>query len=250
MHLRRPTLVLAMLSLVAASLLVGARPAAGASPICVGIVLNLELPMPGPDEGFEVEHVVNADCTITASAVRLIPASKALADAGVTGQMRKTHFKRIGSTQRHLDPDYHVNSIAWDCCGVQMTRLVTDLTWTEDGTNVTGWNAGGYQAYHAEFTCLGDPDGWYPVTGYLINDIGGTGSTVVGVHSHHEWGYRGFFDLCGGSTFYNVFDNYVRGYGNGSAGCAFSDSIRATKPGFHIVSQCYNPVITIRDDQF
>lgn len=217
---------------------------------CGSHVLNGGLPLPERGQGYELEFILGPDCTLSSSPIRPIAAEKAAQDAGVDGHMSRSRFARIGS-KRHLDPDYHLNAIAWDCCGVQMTRLVTDLNWTTNGSTITGWNAGGYQAYHGEYSCIPQPHhGWWPDYGSLYQSGGGTGYSSISVTSYQAWGYQGAFDACNGNVYYNYFQNNLTGYASGSPSCSFYYSLRNTAPGWHIVAQCYDPVITIVDDPY
>ena len=71
-----------ILALVAALVVVSEPATAAAAPrTCSSAELNLTLPV---GEGYEVEHVVYADCTISSSATRHITAAKAQADAGAS----------------------------------------------------------------------------------------------------------------------------------------------------------------------
>lgn len=200
------------------------------------------LPLPPSDEGYEVLVAVDEECQITTTAPKKIKASDAILmkeKGDKQKDERRGLVDRIGVASSSVN-DYHMDAHLWDCCNIILTRLVTDLNWSTDGITITGWNAGGYESHHGEFSCGG---GWYTTSSYLQQWSGGTGNVQIGVRSHAEWGYQGAFD-CSGTRFYNVFDNYVWGDIRGIGSCDYYYSLRSVAYGFHLQIQCYNPLVT------
>lgn len=148
--------------------------------------------------------------------------------------------------------EYHVNSRVWDCCGIVMTQLVTDVYWTTNGSVITWWTYGGYTSYHREnYPCFAPGPGWY-ATGPRFTRLhsGGVGYSTLAVVDHAEWGYKGAFSDCIDGLYYNVFENYVYGSSIGEGDCGFYGSLRRTAPGWHMMVDCYYPSKRIIDRKY
>ena len=241
--------VLATCALVAATLPQGNI--ARASTDCGAKSISGSFPAPAPGKGFKVELVINDDCSVARGAPQEmtdqeIDAANHDNSNNRTAESRQS-FARIGSTRQRLDPDYHMDTHLWDCCNALLSHLVTDLSWTDDGSVITGWNSGGYTGQHPEFGTCGP--GWQLANSYLIQYSGGTGQSSIIVKSHAEWSYLGIFD-CSGTAYYNVFEHFVYGYGSGASDCGYTYSLRKTFQGFHLQVQCYNPTITLVDNNY
>jgi hypothetical protein len=243
--------LLTVLALLSSALSQGAAARSGAD--CGAKSVLSSLPAPAPEEGYKVEVVINQDCSLVSGPVQAMnqqevaSAAHSERDASAASGEGRRPFSRIGSTKQHLDPDYHMDSHLWDCCNALLTHLVTDLNWTDDGSVITGWNAGGYTGQHPEFGTCGP--GWQLANSYLIQNSGGTGQSSIEVKAHAEWSYLGLFD-CSGTTYYNIFEHFVTGRGNGATDCWSYVYLRHTYPGFHLQVQCYNPTWTINDTYF
>jgi hypothetical protein len=247
--LRRTTALLTCLVTLVFAL--ASPPAAAHSSVrdCGHKFLHGSIPLPHKGRAHRVEITINEDCSVTTGKVQELGADEAQSNdehasaAPGQGSQHRQKLPGIGSTPQYLDPDYHMDAHIWDCCNIIMTRLVTDLNWTTNGSTITGWNAGGYQAYHAEYSC-GGGGGWYPVSSYLVQTAGNVGDVWIQVHAHAEWGYYGFFDACDGSVYYNVFDNWVWGDIRSIGGCDYGYYLRNTFQNWHLQIQCYNPLTT------
>ena len=202
---------------------------------------------------FVADVTIQADCTISVAPTRELTTTEIKAAAKETARAQHSNARRplhpIGDRGPvDVDPEYHMDSHIWDCCNIVMTQLHTDLTWTTNGSTITGWNAGGWTTNHPEgWPSCGS--GWQLVNSFLIQYAGGTGSSFIEVQAHAEWSYAGVFD-CGGTLYYNVFNNYVYGWGSGGGSCYFSYSLRNTHSGWHLQAYCNDPYTVVFDQSW
>jgi hypothetical protein len=250
MRLRLSLAAVACLTLTL-SLPANAQPTASTVTDCGPLVLSGSVPMPPPGLGHVLEATIGEDCSVIWSEVRQIDAQEAVARAEEIRQGPGSETEPLGVPLASLSSsqEYHINTHVWDCCGIIMTQIVTDLYWTMNGTQIGSWNTGGYQSYHTENYCWPNQGGWRPISVWLAQHSGGNGQSSVTVRHHGEWSYRGFFSDCIDGIFYNVFDNYLTGSGFGGD-CSFTYSFRQTAPGWHLVVECYYPVYRHFDRQW
>jgi len=201
------------------------------------------VPLPQVGRAYRITLVVEDDCTISRSVAELSAANVALTRPQATVPAAVTFDTSY---------EYHVNARVWDCCGIVMTQLVTDLYWTSSGSTISWWNYGGFTSHHREnYTCTPPGSGWY-ATGprYTVQDSGGVGYSTVAVRDHAEFGYKGAFSDCIDGLYYNVLENWVYGASLGEGDCGFYGSFRQTAPGWHVVVDCYYPYRTIVDQRY
>lgn len=202
---------------------------------------------------FAASITINEDCSITVSPARQLTGAEISAVARAQVGPRRSNIRKdlptiSESSPVGVDPDYHMDSHVWDCCNIIMTQLHTDLTWTSNGSSITSWSAGGWTTNHPEGWPSCGP-GWQLASSYLTQWAGGTGQSMIEVRAHGEWSYRGVFD-CGGTQYYNVFDNYVYGFATGVGTCSFSYSLRKSVQGWHLQAYCNDPYMIVFDKSY
>ena len=196
-----------------------------------------------------MQAVINADCTVTylpavQTTVAAFLAGHRPADRSrsITGTLAQP-LKRVGTP----DPDFHIVNQLQDPIGLVLTELDTDFSWTTDGSVITSGSGNNTAHWHVESSCVGD-SGWH-----LQSLTGGQGGGGVGYASatwtgHAEWSYMGTFSACDPNLYYNIFDNSLTGYANGSPSyCSYSQYARHTYSGWRFYVYCYAPTQVLED---
>ena len=203
--------LVAVLAGIGAVLAAAAAPApATAAPAtartCENVRLDGTLPAPPPGLRYQQEVTLGADCTVRTGPVVAVAAE-------ATGHV-------------------HSSSEMYDCCGILMTALYSDSSWTTADGQVTGATVGTATAAHAE----GGGNGWKLVT---VGTTGGCPAACPSAaYQHHaEFSYKGFFDSSG-TWYHNAHDTSVTLRGDGTYGCSFSVTLRHTFLGWHHVRGC------------
>ena len=199
---------------------------------------------------YAADITINSDCSVSVGAARALPIAEVqtlarLQAAALRDNVRKDLTPISDSSPIGIDPEYHMDSHVWDCCNIVMTQLHTDLTWTTNGSTITSWNAGGWTTNHPEGWPSCGP-GWQLASSWLSQWSGGVGQGSIQVHAHGEWSYRGVFD-CGGTQYYNTFDNDVWGFASGIGTCSFNYGLRKSVSGWHLQAYCNDPYTVVFD---
>jgi len=194
--------------------------------VCPGGTLSTSLPV--PPRGMVSTRTVTLDknCNPVYGAVQIVPITQVVTAS--KGSLTGATFPGL-SARAALVPvtpasSWTVNASQsiWDCCGIQLNRVYTSGSWTENGLIQSYSIGGGYQA-HSENSPPSCGHGWSPANSSHTQTGGGVGQSSVAFHTHSDFSYIGVFD-CSGATYYNTLDNYTTVYAaaNGNATCNFT----------------------------
>jgi len=174
-----------------------------------------------PPTGFVryVEYRVLDDCTVAKSAVRLI---------------RPIEIPHLIPGSILVDPSLTQHARSWDCCGILMNELSTTLQWNGISGSAYPYNQFNSTSYHTEAP---PSRGWWLDYQNLWYPGCSSACSPVLLRGNAGFGYQGVFDPSG-TWYYNSYENYVYGYGNGYGECSYSYYWRGSAPGWNLQQWC------------
>lgn len=136
-----------------------------------------------------------------------------------------------------------------------MTAIDThNYSYSYDGNFITGYSQSATTQRASDNTGRCGSSGYFGWTvepsSYLAITGGGVGSLYASSQAHAEFSYRGFFD-CSGTTYYNILDTQLTGYGDGSPStCAYRFSARNLAFGWYMERLCWDAYVYTTPPEF
>lgn len=131
-----------------------------------------------------------------------------------------------------------------DGAGIVVTSIDPhDYSYSYDGNFILGYShaAMTYRASDNTGHCGTGYYGWtLEPSSYLQVNEGGIGQMYASSRAHAEFSYAGIFD-CSGTTYYNILDTKLTGYGDGSPStCAYRFWARNLAFGWYMERLCWD----------
>lgn len=216
--------------------------ASSSGKICPEGIIDVRLPEAPTGMVSTREVTLDTDCQPIYGPVQFVPLAQV--PQPTKRDYATGHFETIKSGQGQAIPlgplvncqgSFHAALRLYDVIGLLLNEVYSDVCWSWNGTNVTGYSASGGYNYHPEYTPAGP--GWTPINPYNVQSNGCVGCSYVTIHQHTEFSYKGVFDPSG-TLYYNTLDDYENLFGSGTKSCTFTFRYRNWYTGWHNWTQC------------